>query len=149
MAVWAPGDPWPSTTPGGASSPAWGGYTRLWVRAAIGAGNTFLMGQSNFDRLDDGNVLGGGVTAAGGKLWVDMSCDVMSLTIGAGASSVDGIFSKPDAATVEITLFDPDAVYDPLNSTGPYSYGGESRLVPGAPVVVFAEVVNGSDSTVT
>jgi hypothetical protein len=149
MAPWTPNMPWPSGTPGGAASPAWGGYTRLWARAAIGAGNTFHVGQSDTDRLDDGNVMGGGVPGPPGTLWVDLSCDVLDLAVQGGASSAQGIFSKPDAATVEVTLSDPAGIYDPLNTGGPFSYGGRSRLVPGVPVEVFAEVVNGSDGTWT
>jgi hypothetical protein len=147
MAAWHPGDAWPSGTVGGASSPNWGGYVRLWVRAGLAAGNTFHMGPHTYDRLDAGNVMGGGtpVTLSAGaeRLWVDLSCDVLDLEVAGGASSSQGIFSKPDSATAQVTLADPTAKYDPLNPHSPYAYGGRSRLVPGTPVEVFAEVVNG------
>jgi hypothetical protein len=149
MPAWRPGvDPWPGTT-GGAGSPNWGPYIRLYVRAAIGAGNTFHVGAHTFDRLDAGNVLGGGVPAPGGDLWSDMSCDITELQVTSGATSSQGIFSKPDAATVTVNILDPDAKYDPLNWTSPFAYGGHSRLIPGTPIEVFAEVVTPADSTIT
>lgn len=149
MAAWIPGlSPWPGTE-GGAGSPAWGPYTRLYVRAAIGAGNTFHMGVHTFDRLSAGNVMGGGVPAPGGDLWIDLTCDVVNVQVTAGAPSSAGIFSKVDAATVTVDLADPTAKYDPLNPGSPFAYGGHSRLTPGTPVEVFAEVVTPADSTVT
>jgi hypothetical protein len=339
---WSPGDPWPSDTPGGASSPHWGDYVRLWVRAALAAGDIFRLGASAHDRLDDGNVLAGALTpeppnpylstdtfnradsssgmgstdgtgtkdpaawnltapgcygiqtnraypvlnaqnvawidlaaadvdlsvtaaafgAAGvliafrfadlsnylyavaysggvllirrqaasntvlagpiagftagetlrvvavgssitvyrnaavvatvtetfnatvtkhgvgfggttgnpradnwsamvpgamtrrprttddaGRLWADLSCDTLDVDIQGGASSSDGILTKPDATTCVVNLADPARKYDPLNGSSPYAIGGTSRLVPGTPVEVFAEVVNADDGT--
>jgi hypothetical protein len=145
---WAPGDPWPSATEGGASSPHWGGYVRLWLRAALAAGNTFHLGPHTYAKLDNGNVLGGApvVGRAGtlSRLWVDMSCDVLDLQIAGGASSNQGMLSKPDAATITVTLADPEGKYDPLSRGGPFSYGGRSRLVPGTPIECFAEVADPS-----
>lgn len=149
MPVWTPGMPWPTSTPGGAVSPRWGGYTKLFVRAAIGAGNTFHVGTHQFDRLNAGNVLGGGVVAPGNDLWIDIACDVADLELVAGATTSAGILSKADAATITVTLADPGGIYDPLNPAGPFSYGGRSRLVPGTPVEVFAEVVDGDTGTVS
>ena len=147
VAPWTPGDTWPSSTPGGAWSPFWGGYVRLYVRAALAAGNAFHMGAHTFDRLDAGNVLAGGELAgrAAGtdRLWVDLACDVIDLELAGGASTSQGILSKADAATLVLTLADPTGKYDPLNAASPFAYGGRSRLIPGTPVEVFAEVVNG------
>ncbi|MET0767364.1 MAG: hypothetical protein ABWY50_06955 [Aeromicrobium sp.] len=47
-----------------------------------------------------------------------------------------------------LTLADPTGKYDPLNNDSPFSYGGRSRLVPGTPLEVFAEVVDPADSSV-
>jgi hypothetical protein len=149
MPAWTPGAPWPTTTPGGALAPAWGGYTKLFARAAIGAGNSFHLGSHPLDRLDAGNVLAGGVAAPGGDLWIDIACDILDLTVAMGASNPEGIFSNTEAATVEVTLADPTGKYDPLNPDSPFSYGGRSRLVPGTPIEVFAEVVDGTTGTVT
>lgn len=151
--------PWPSATPGGARSLRWGGYVKLWVRAALLAGNTFHMGAHTYDRLDAGNVLGAAPTVGAldsaapftveQRLWYDLSCDVMDLEIAGGSSSAQGIFSRPDAATCVVTLADPTGQYDPLSPSGAFAYGGRSRLVPGVPVQVFAEVVNGDTGAVT
>lgn len=147
--MWRPGDVWPTTTPGGAVSPHWGGYVKLYVRCAIGSGNAFHMGAHNFDRLNAGNVLGGGAVTSAGDLWVDIACDVTDLEVVSGATTSQGILSKPDAGTVTATISDPGGIYDPLNPGGPFSYGGHSRLVPGTPVEVFAEVVDGDLGTVS
>jgi hypothetical protein len=155
MAPWSPGDPWPSGTPGGAAAPAWGGYVRLWLRAALQPGRAFHMGAHQDDRLDAGNVLGGGaaVTSGAGRagtgssLWIDLTCDTIDAEIQGGATGSQGIFSKADAATITVTLADPTGKYDPLNGHSPYAYGGHSRLVPGTPVEAFAEVVDGDAGT--
>lgn len=143
--------PWPSGTRGGAASPHWGGYVRLWVRAALGAGRTWHMGPHAQDRLDAGNVLAGGpiIPGADGTLWVDLSCDVLDVTVSGGASASEGVFTKPDAATCVVTLADPDRDYDPLNAQSPWAMGGTSRLTPGVKVDVFTEVVNGDDGSWT
>lgn len=154
MAPWSPGSPWPSGTPGGAAAPAWGGYVRLWIRAALAPGRTMHMGQHPDDRLDAGNVMGGGAIATaigragtGERLWIDLTCDTIDAEISGGASGSAGIFTKADAATITVTLADPSGKYDPLNGNSPYAYGGHSRLVPGTPVEAFAEVVNGDEGT--
>lgn len=148
--------PWPSATPGGAWSPYWGGYVKLWVRAGIAPGRAFHMGPDASDKLDDGNVLGGGELKPppdgfpqGERLWVDLSCDILDLRLAGGAGAPDSIFTKSDASTLEVTLADPLAVYDPLNGNSPYAYGGHSRLVPGTPVECFVEVVDGDAGTVS
>lgn len=154
MASWSPGSPWPSGTPGGAAAPAWGGYVRLWIRAALQPGRTFHMGAHPDDRLDAGNVMGGGAAVSatgkagtGEHLWIDLTCDTIDAEISGGATGSAGIFTKADAATIKVTLADPTGKYDPLNGHSPYAYGGHSRLVPGTPVEAFAEVVNGDDGT--
>lgn len=151
MAPWNPSMPWPGTA-GGAWSPHWGGYARLFVRAAIAAGNPFHLGAHTFDRLDAGNVMGGGVPAAHAvtsRLWVDLSCDAVSVTVVAGATSSVGILTQSEAATCEVSLADPDGIYDPTNPDSPWTFGGRSRLVPGVPVEVFAEVVDAVTGAVT
>lgn len=148
--AWVPGDPWPGSE-GGASSPYWGGYVRLWVRAALAAGNPFHIGAHANDRLDAGNVLAGGALAraAQDRLWVDLSCDVLDVQISGGSSTAQGIFSKADAAACTVTLADPEGIYDPLSPVPPWSYGGKSRLVPGTPVEVWAEVVDPDTSEIS
>lgn len=152
--------PWPSSTAGGAWSPYWGGYVKLWARAAIAAGQTFHIGAHSNDRLSSGNVLGGAPAAPDlfapsalatpvSRLWIDLSCDVRTLSISGGASSSQGVFSKPDAAVCELELADPEGIYDPLSSSSPYTYSGRSRLQPGVPLEVFAEVVNATTGAVT
>ena len=94
---------------GGASSPSWGGYVRLYVRAAIAAGRPFTIGPHTNDRLDAGNVLSAGASRDdAGRLWIDLSCDVTNLQIVSGASSSTGILTQADAATVQIDLLDPE-----------------------------------------
>jgi hypothetical protein len=175
MAPWDPSKPWPGSE-GGASSPYWGGYVRLWIRAALEAGRPFTAGPHANDRLDDGNVLAGGEAmraelvpttldaelyeelgtldvpethAPVDRLWHDLSCDVLDVEIAGGSTSSQGIFSQADAATCVVTLADPLGIYDPIVPGGPFAYGGRSRLVPGTPVEVWAEVVNGDDGTIT
>lgn len=148
--AWRPGDPWPSGTPGGAARDEWGGYIRLWVRAAIDAGITWRMGPDPADKLDSGNVMGEAPTlprAAGGRLWVDLTCDVVKLELDGGAQSGQGIFANADAGTLTATLYDPHGIYDPLNPDTRFMYQGRSRLVPGVPVEAFCEIVNGDDGT--
>jgi hypothetical protein len=152
MAPWHPPMPWPGSA-GGASSPHWGGYVRLYVRAALAAGRPFVMGQSDNDRLDSGNVLAGAEvlprTSSTDRLWVDLSCDVLDVQISGGSTGAQGIFSKADAAACTVTLSDPEGIYDPLSPVPPWAYAGRSRLVPGVPVEVWAEVVDGDTGTVT
>jgi hypothetical protein len=154
---WEPGDPWPTDTTGGAYSDAWGGYVKLWIRAALAPGRVFTLGPHANDRLNDGNVLGGAPPITAGRtgddvpdeLWVDLSCDALDVDISGGASSSSGIFTKPDASVCTVTLFDPRRKYDPLNGHSSYALGGRSRLMPGTPVDVFAEIVNGDDGSYT
>jgi hypothetical protein len=159
LGPWNPSMPWPSGTAGGASSPSWGGYLRLWVRAAIDAGNRFTLGPHEFDRLDDGNTLAGApaieLLSAGERatttdeLFVDLSCDVLDLDVQGGASSSEGVLTKPDVATLVVNLSDPQRKYDPLNQEGPYVLGGRSRIRPAVPVDVFAEVVDADTGAIT
>jgi hypothetical protein len=143
-------DPWPGT-PGGATSPAWGGAIRLYVWVAIAAGSTMRWGQSATDNLDQGNVWGTGVvtpTPPAGRLWVDVSCDVRAVDTHIGGVRPDIVLSQAEAATCSLTLADPDRIYDPVNPDSPFQYGGRSRLAPGTPVWVWAEVL-ATPTTVT
>lgn len=156
--AWTPGDPWPDTTyHGGAIHPAWSGYVRLIVQAQIAPGVAFTMGQSTTDALNAGNVmsqagglpLGAEPQAQPSGLWVDLTCDLTDVEITLGATSNAGVLSKPEAGTLTAKLYDPTGKYDPLNPTGPYSLSGVTRLLPGAPIRAFAEVVNAVTSTVS
>lgn len=141
---------WPGT-PGGASSPAWGGDIRLYVWLAISSGSTFKWGQSATDNLDAGNVWGGGSVGPAppaGRLWVDVSCDVRRLETHLGGSRSDGALTRAEASTCTLTLADPNRVYDPLNPDSPWQYAGRSRLAPGTPVWVWAELLD-TPTTVT
>ena len=141
--AWEPGDAWPGT-PGGAMSPSWSQYLTLYVYAAIQAGTTFRWGPHAADRLDVGNVYGPGTGAPGppvpaGRLWVDLSCDVVDLDTHLGGSRPDGAIATSEAATARLSLRDPDRIYDPLNPASPFQYGGRSRLMPGTPILIWAE----------
>jgi len=147
--VVAPPNPWPGTA-GGAYSPYWGGDIKLYVWAGIFAGSTFKWGQSATDNLDAGNVWGGGLTSPtppAGRLWVDLSCDVLALQTDIGGSRSDGAIAQAEAGTASITLSDPTRKYDPTNPNGPFQYGGQTRLTPGANIIAFAEVWNGTAIT--
>jgi hypothetical protein len=141
---WSTGMPWPGT-PGGAFSPHWGGDIRLYVWVALSSGSTFTWGQSDTDNFDAGNVWGGGApvgpVAPAGRLWVDISCDVKDLETHLGGNRSDGALSRAGASTCSLTLADPDRAYDPLNPNSPWQYAGRSRLAPGTPVWVWAELV--------
>jgi hypothetical protein len=144
-------DPWPGT-PGGAYSPHWGGDIRLYVLAAILTGTVLKWGASDSDNLDFGYVWGKGETlrsvpALPGRLWVDVSCDVIAVETAIGGSRADGAIAHAEAGTCTIRLADPDRIYDPTNPGSPYQFQGASRLSPGTPVVVFAEYWDGDDVT--
>jgi hypothetical protein len=141
---------WPGT-PGGAFSPNWGGQIQVYVWVAIAAGSTFKWGQSATDNLDAGNVWGGGVVSPAppaGRLWVDVSCDVRKIETHLGGNRSDGALSRAEASTCSLTLADPERIYDPLNPDSPWHYSGRSRLSPGTPVWVWAEVLD-TPTTVT
>lgn len=131
-------------TPGGASSPYWGGTIRLYVWAAIRAGRNMKWGPAAPDSvLDAGNVWAGGTvtpTPPAGTIWIDLSCDVLQVDTHIGGTRADGAMARAEAATATVTLVDPDRDYDPLNPDSPYQYGGQTRLMPGAKLVVWAEV---------
>lgn len=144
-----PPDPWPGT-PGGAYSPWWGGDIKLYVWAGIFAGSTFRWGQSTTDNLDAGNVWGGGQptpTPPAGRLWVDLSCDVLSVQTDIGGTRSDGAIAQAEAGTATVTLMDHTRKYDPTNPNSPFQYGGQTRLTPGTNLIVFAEVWDGSAIT--
>jgi hypothetical protein len=134
---------WPGT-PNGAFSPAWGGPIQVYVWIAIAAGTTFTWGQSGNDNLDAGNVWGAGTVVPEppeGRLWVDVTCDVIELQTHLGGRRSDDALTRADAATCSITLRDPTRAYDPLNPDSPWQYGGRSRLAPGTPVWAWAELL--------
>ena len=145
--------PWPSATPGGAWSPFWGGYLKVWVRANIRAGRGWHIGPHANDRLDSGNVVGPVEDAGAGteveRLWVDLSCDALDVELVNGSTRADGIFSRNEAATLHVTLFDPTRQYDPTNPVSPWQLRGRTRLVAGTPLECFVEIVDGTDSSVT
>jgi hypothetical protein len=142
-------NPWPGTA-GGAYSPYWGGDLKLYVWAGIYAGSTMKWGQSATDNLDAGNVYGGGLvtpTPPAGRLWVDLSCDVLSVQTHIGGSRPAGAIAQAEAGTCSITLADPTRKYDPTNPNSPFQYGGQTRLSPGTNVIVFAERWDGTAVT--
>lgn len=145
---------WPGTA-GGASSPAWGPRLRLYVWVALESGWPWTLGPHPFSRLDRGNVLSRAVNPdppdpppdTGDRLWQDVTCDVVELETTNGATETDGVFARAEAASVRVVLRDPHRQYDPLNPSSPWQYQGQSRLVAGVPVTVFAEVL-AEDNTV-
>lgn len=143
---------WPGT-PGGSTSPHWGGDIRLYVWVAIQAGSTFLWGQSATDNLNAGNVWSGGAgtgpTPPSGRLWVDITCDITKLETHLGGARSDGALSRAGASTCTLTLADPERIYDPLNPDSPWQYAGRSRLAPGTPVWVWAETLASSTTVNT
>jgi hypothetical protein len=145
----APPDPWPGTA-GGAYSPNWGGDVKLYVWAGIFAGSTMQWGVAPTDRLDAGNVWGGGAPTPAppaGRLWVDVSCDVLTVETNVGGNASDGAIAQAEAGTCTVTLTDPTRKYDPTNPNSPYQYGGQTRLGPGTALWVFAERWNGTAIT--
>lgn len=144
--AWAWGDPWPGT-PGGAQSPSWGRLVRLYVQAAIAPGASFKLGPAPTDQLDAGNVLGP-VTGTGQSLWVDLTCDTLTVEITQTAAESD-VVAQADAATLSLALIDPTRKYDPLNPDTPYRLNGVSRMVPNQPVRVFVEMVNPTTNAIT
>jgi hypothetical protein len=123
-------------TPGGAMSPMWGDI-RLHVWAALGHGRPLRWGVDPDDRLTAGHVWGGTMPGpvTGDSLWIDLSCDVLDLTITSGATRADGVVATAEAGTVELTVADPAQRLDPLNPDSPW----RARLQPGVPVLIFTE----------
>ena len=155
-----PGDPWPSDTPGGAAPLAWGGYVRFWLLAEIAAGLPFTLGQHPNDRLNAGNALGDASVIAyqpdtpdpaalptTGRLWADLSCDIVDVEIAAGSGTGHGILSKAEAGTLSVELYDPTGRYDPFNPSTPFALNGRSRLIPGVRVLAFCEIVSNPTAT--
>jgi hypothetical protein len=133
---------WWTGTIGGADSPRWGENVHVFVWAAIAAGSTMRWGESATDNLDSGNVLGGGVTdpaPPAGRLWVDLTCDTVSVETHIGGTRADGAIARAESATCTLALRDPHRIYDPLNPDSPYQYGNTTRLMPGVPIWVWAE----------
>lgn len=125
-------------TPGGSTHPAWGGGITLHAQACIGTGTPWTMGPHALDALDAGNVMG--PIGVDGELCVEVACDICELTVVDGATKASGIFSRDEAATLDLVLYDPDRIYDPLNSESPYWIQGRTRLTAGVPLEIWAEV---------
>lgn len=151
--AWAPGDPWPGTAGGAYNAADWGPYVRLYVFAAIYAGASMRWGSHANSRLNQGNVWSGGSPAGPtpptGTLWADLTCDTLSVATQLGARPSASDFPQGEAATCDLILRDLTRQYDPLNVDSPYQYQGNSRLVRGTPLKVFAEVVNAATSAIT
>ena len=143
---------WPGTQVGGADGgPAhpWGTSVRVFVQAGLAAGRNWHMGPHPQDALDAGNVMGHVTEGTGsGGLWVDLACDCISVEVDDGATSSAGIFARDEAATLDVLVYDPQRLYDPLNSASPYWYKGKSRLTAGTPLRVFVEVLNAAGTGV-
>lgn len=144
----APPVPWPGS-PGGADSPSWGDTIRLYVWVALHAGSPMRWGSvaGTGDALTAGNVWSSGVPAPPvapptNRLWIDVTCDTLAVETHLGGTRADGALVRADAATARITLADPTRQYDPTNPDSPWQFQGRSRLMPGTPVIVFAETVD-------
>jgi hypothetical protein len=147
-AAWEPGDPWPGTA-GGAGRDGWSPYIRLYLTAAIGAGTPFAVGPDPADKLDRGNVVSFPGQTDTSTLDVDLTANLTGLHLQAGAPTTAGVFSKPDAAVLEATLWDPDGIYDPLNADSPYGLDYRQRLAPGVPVACWAEIIDPTTATLS
>lgn len=145
-----PPSPWPGTA-GGAWSPDWGGPIQVYVWAGIYSGSAMRWGVAANDRLDSGNVWSGGASPSpappANRIWVDLSCDVLSLETHLGGTRTDGAIAQAGAATCSVRLADPTRKYDPTNPNSPFQYGGQTRLTPGTNLIVFAEWWNGTAIT--
>lgn len=149
----APGDPWPSATPGGVARAEWGGYVKFWLLAEISPGTPLIVGPDPHDRLDAGNVIGDAGTLAGGGptdpgtlpvtsgLWVDLTCDCVDVDWQGGASSPSGVLTKVDAGQLTAKLWDPTGKYDPLNPDSPFALGNHSRLRAGVRILAMSETI--------
>lgn len=136
-------------TPGGATAPSWGGNVKVHVWMALATGTPLHWGPHPADRWTAGNVYASAIAgpdpATGGvyRLWVDLTCDTLDLTVALGATRADGVVARAEAGTVEIVLADPTRRLDPMNADGPW----HTRLNPGVPVLVWAETLDGSTVT--
>jgi hypothetical protein len=109
------------------------GAVRLHVWLALAAGAPFTLDDGQLGRLDQGNVLDGdGQAGPMGRLWVDVSCDVLDVVTHRGAGRADGVMARAEASTATITLADPQRRYDPIEPEA-------SRLRPGMEVLVWAQ----------
>lgn len=146
--AWVPGDPWPGT-PGGAGRDGWSPYIRLYLTAAIGAGQPFTIGPGAHDQLDRGNVVAFAGQTVTSTLDVDLTPNLTALHVQGGAPQGAGVFSSPDAAVLEAELYDPTGLYDPLNGRSPYAVDHVQRLRPGVPVTAWTETVDPLTAAVT
>lgn len=140
----------PNAAQGGPSYP-WGRSIALVCRAALLSGTSWHIGPHPNDRLDMGNVMGplsGGVVDPQGRLWVDLACDLQQLQVTDTSTIGVGVVSRDEAATLSLTLYDPDRKYDPTNPQGPYWLNGHSRLTAGTYIEVTAEVLNSAGTGV-
>lgn len=149
----APPDPWPGS-PGGTASPSWGPTVRLFVWIALHAGAPMRWGSvaGTGDVLTAGNTWASGVPAPPvppptNRLWIDVTCDTLTVETHLGGVRAEGALVRAEAATARITLADPTRQYDPTNPDSPWQFQGRSRLMPGTPVLVFAETYTGTTLT--
>jgi hypothetical protein len=133
-------------------SPWWGQRIRLFCMAAIATGTALKMGPNASDRLDSGNVFGpitnSPALPAVAGLWIDLTCDVLSVAVEAHSARSDAAVARMEAATSTVVMRDPLRKYDPLNPSSPWTLNGSSRLTPGVPVKVWAEIVNSATPAV-
>lgn len=113
---------------------------------AVITGFPFTLGPMPHDTLDDHNylswhVLPGEARGPTERLWVDVSCDVIDLNIHSGATTDDGVLAKAQAGTCSIVIADPDQDFDPINGQSKWQFQGHTRLTPGVPVIVWADVL--------
>jgi hypothetical protein len=117
--------------------------------AGIATGTAFKLGPNPADRLDSGNVFGpitnDPVMPPVSGLWIDLTCDVLSVAVEAKSSRSDAAVARMESATCTLIMRDPKRKYDPLNPSSPWMLNGSSRLTPGVPVKVWAELVSTGD----
>lgn len=109
-------------------------------------GKPFTFGPHPNAKFDDDNFFSwkaepGVIREPVEKMWVDVSCDVIDVTIHAGATKADGVMGRAEAGTATIVLADPNQDFDPINGASKWMYQGRTRLTPGVPVIVWAEVL--------
>lgn len=116
-----------------AENPDLWGAVRLHVWMGLAAGAPLTLDDATLGRLDRGNVLDGtGAPGTKGRLWEDVSCDVLDVSTHLGATAADGVIARSEASTATIVIADPERRYDPMAPAWP-------RLVPGIEVLVWAE----------
>jgi hypothetical protein len=116
-----------------AENPDLWGAVRLHVWMALAAGAPLTLDDGTLGRLDRGNVLDGtGTPGTEGRLWEDVSCDVLDVSTHLGATAADGVIARSEAGTATIVMADPERRYDPMAPQWP-------RLAPGMEVLIWAQ----------